>query len=125
LTDFGLIRKFRTKRLNKIDTWYSGWLYDVATDILLHEIRMYVQQGDQIGRFVYFGQFFEKERSSPNYVATFFRRKKVIFLVWTKMDWATLWAIFFTNSSGHPDSQFAGGNRVSQLTFEFANKVKK
>jgi hypothetical protein len=76
LTDFGLIRKFRTKRLNKIDTWYSGWLYDVATDILLHEIRMYVQQGDQIGRFVYFGQFFEKERSSQNFVATFFQGKK-------------------------------------------------
>jgi hypothetical protein len=32
---------------------------------------------------------------------------------------------FFTNSSGHHDSQFAGSNRVSRMTFEFANKVKK
>jgi hypothetical protein len=65
------------------------------------------EQGDQIGRIfaqwaiVYFGQFFENHKSSPNFCATF---PKIIdyMLTLTKLVLGDLLGYFFTNSSGHP-----------------------
>jgi hypothetical protein len=58
----------------------------------------WIQEGDQIGRIfahwaiVFFGQFFEHYRSSPNFPATFIH-KKVAYKFWQKqLD--TFWAIF-------------------------------
>jgi hypothetical protein len=64
-------------------------------------------QDDQIGRiFAYWaifslGVFYVcNYRSSANYWATL--RSYVLTLA--KISWATLWALFFTNTSGHPAS---------------------
>jgi hypothetical protein len=42
---------------------------------------------------VFFGQFFEKCKCSPHFLATFFHGESFV-LILTKMDWATFWAIF-------------------------------
>jgi hypothetical protein len=51
---------------------------------------------------VFFWAAFENYRSSPFWWATFFSGKSKE-LISTKMDWATIWAIFFSGSSGHPE----------------------
>jgi hypothetical protein len=68
------------------------------------------QQSDKIGRIfaywaiVFFGQFSENYISSPHFLDTFLRGYCYASIL-TKMHWATFWASFFTNSSGHPASQ--------------------
>jgi hypothetical protein len=42
---------------------------------------------------VYFGQYFENYRSSPDLKATF-SKAKIIYSFLQKMGWATFWAIF-------------------------------
>jgi hypothetical protein len=53
---------------------------------------------------VYFGQFYENYRSSQSIFATFFHDVSCSQMLTKKLRWATFWAIFFTNSSGHPAS---------------------
>jgi hypothetical protein len=48
-----------------------------------------------------FGHFFENYGSSPNLWATLSHGKSSV-LILAKFVWATFWASFFTNSSGHP-----------------------
>jgi hypothetical protein len=56
------------------------------------------RQGDQIGRIfahwaiVYFGQFFENDRRSLNFLATFFHDENFVFSL-TEIGCATFWAI--------------------------------
>jgi hypothetical protein len=50
---------------------------------------------------VYFGLLHENDRSRANFLATFFHGKSHV-LILAKIGLATFWAIFFTNSSGHP-----------------------
>jgi hypothetical protein len=60
-----------------VSEWFGS--FEVA-----HEVSISHNQGDQIGRIFafgpflrYFGQFFEKYRSGPNFRATFFPQKKI------------------------------------------------
>jgi hypothetical protein len=78
-----------------IDHWHRGELVEVT--------QLGRCQCDQIGRFfaswavIYFGQYFEML-----FQGCLFHGKSYV-LIWAqKTGWATLWAIFFTNSSGHP-----------------------
>jgi hypothetical protein len=41
---------------------------------------------------------------SPHFCAAFFHGRVYALFFLTKTGWATFWAIFFTDSSGHPDS---------------------
>jgi hypothetical protein len=81
-----------------------------ATKIIQNKVsgfnKMSGNQGDQIGRIfaqcaiVYFGHFFQNDRSSPKCWATLFFSTDYVSIL-TIMGWATLWAIFSKNSSGH------------------------
>jgi hypothetical protein len=76
-------------------------------------------QGDQIGRIfaywaiVYFGQFIENYGSSPDFCAPF-SHGNCAKLNLEKLVLATFWAIFFTNSSGHPAR---GASFVAEIKF--------
>jgi hypothetical protein len=48
-----------------------------------------------------FRQILENNRRGPHFWATF-SVVKVHSSFWQKVIWATFWAIFFKNSSGHP-----------------------
>jgi hypothetical protein len=81
----------------------------VQLGIRLHTLRRFIiesartvlslEQGDQIGRIfvywviVYFGQFVENYRSSPNIWTTFIHGKSCA-IISTKLGWATFWATF-------------------------------
>jgi hypothetical protein len=63
------------------------------------------EQGDQIGRIfaqwaiIYSGQFFSKiTELAQKFVLPTFRHSIDYVLSFTKMGWATFWAIFFTNT---------------------------
>jgi hypothetical protein len=43
---------------------------------------------------VYFGQLLKIYRNSPQFLATFYQSKDVVFIFTHKMVWATFWAIF-------------------------------
>jgi hypothetical protein len=46
----------------------------------------------------------KKYRYGPKFLFLFYIFSKLRFvLILANVDWATLWAIFSTNSSGHPD----------------------
>jgi hypothetical protein len=79
-------------------------------------------QSDQIGRIFanILGDFSlssvcEKDQCSLSFWATFFHDRSVV-LILAKMLSATFWAIFFSNSSGHPDPN-------PPLAFRFASRV--
>jgi hypothetical protein len=46
--------------------------------------------------------FLKNYSNSPKFWATFSTVKVIYVLIFAKMGWATFWARFFTNSSGHP-----------------------
>jgi hypothetical protein len=65
-------------------------------------------QGDQIGRIFAFWvivnlvSYLLITDVRRNFWATFISIKNTNLSITAKMGWATFWAIFFTNSSGHP-----------------------
>jgi hypothetical protein len=54
-----------------------------------------------IGRVLTLCRFFFKFRSCPNFWATIFHGLSNVITL-ANNDWATVWAFFLTNSSGHP-----------------------
>jgi hypothetical protein len=75
---------------------------------------IYGTQGDQIGRIfvlwmIVWMSVLENDKSSPhfwpNFWATFPHSLKYAIIL-TNMGWATFWAIFFTNLSGHSHGTF-------------------
>jgi hypothetical protein len=75
--------------------------------VAAHSWCLHCRQGDQMGRVfacganIYFGQFLNKE-VAQFLEATWFHGT-LYELILTQMGWDTLWAIFFTNSSGRPE----------------------
>jgi hypothetical protein len=69
---------------------------------------LYFDQGDQIGRIfaywaiLFFGQFFLTTEEAQ-FFGKLFSLVKNIVLFLTKTAQATFWAMFFSNSTGHPD----------------------
>jgi hypothetical protein len=61
---------------------------------------------------VYFGQFYENNRSSPHFWELLFDTVKVTHSFWQNNALGKILAIFFTNSSGHPVGMknFSGAN---------------
>jgi hypothetical protein len=61
---------------------------------------------------VFFGKFFLL-LNEPYFLGYLFPRKKLCIYFDQKMRWTTIWAIFFTNSSGHPACKLTGINETS------------
>jgi hypothetical protein len=85
-----------------------------------------VYQGDQIGRIfaywatVHFSKMFINYRRSQHSWTIILSKNYEVILT-KKVDWATFWAIFFTNSSGRPvvNSQiFHAAEQKRQLSQE-------
>jgi hypothetical protein len=99
--------------------WYKLWQFGIVFGHLVYfshfgmfgprTIWQPCVQCDQFGRIfvkweiVYFGQFCEYYKSSPNFMATFFHGKSYK-LIWTKNGLGYILCDFFTNASGHPAS---------------------
>jgi hypothetical protein len=76
--------------------WKSGTL------LLILEV-MFQAQSDQIGRILWLftiGSYFKLDKW-PHF-GQLYSTIKFMHKSWQEMGWATFWAIFFPNSSGHP-----------------------
>jgi hypothetical protein len=65
----------------------------------------------------------ENCRSSTHFWTTLFHGKRYT-LIWTKMGWATFWAIFFANSSGHPGRYPEMVRMLSELKTESCSPIQ-
>jgi hypothetical protein len=77
----------------------TPWVVFSGLFLSLKVIRKHGFQGDQIGHFLPIGKWFYFEHfinciNEPKFWATFCHGGKMV--------WSTIWAVYFTNSSGHP-----------------------
>jgi hypothetical protein len=96
-----------------------------------HNIGPRLGEISPIRRLLTLGSFFENHKSSPHFWS-FFSVVNVVYQFWQNTGWATFWAIFPTNLSGHPGifspyfffrAKALGPNHSNSIKSEFVRLV--